>query len=402
MSATHDHDSTPTASIKLYLAFDLGWTSWNLAFTTGMAQKPRLRTIPARDLDALRREIQRAKQRFDLPGDAPVVSCYEAGRDGFWLHRYLDKEGVHNIVVDAASIEVNRRARRAKSDRLDVAKLLTMLIRYHGGEHKLWSVVRVPSPDDEDRRQPHRELMAVKGERTEHSNRIKGLLADLGIDAVVDEQLSKRLGLLRQWDGAPVPAELTARILREFERWALADRQAHDLENAQRRAIRLDETADVEKIRRLLDLKAIGPMSATLFVREFFGWRAIKNRRELASLAGLTPTPYASGDSQREQGISKAGNRRLRWMAVEIAWGWLRWQPKSAMSLWYQRRFGSGNARARKVGIVALARKLLIALWRYLDQGEVPEGAEFTPWQKKLNGRMPAGSAAVGAAEARA
>jgi transposase len=198
----------------------------------------------------------------------------------------------------------------------------------------------------------------------------------------------------------PVPPALTARVLREFERFSLADRQAHDLENAQRRAFRDDATADVDKLRLLLDLKAIGPMSATLFVREFFGWREIKNRRELASLAGLTPTPYASGDSQREQGISKAGNRRLRWMAVEIAWGWLRWQPNSALSLWYQRRFGSGNARARKVGIVALARKLLIALWRYLDRGELPEGAEITPWEKKLNGRMPVGSGALGAAEA--
>jgi transposase len=400
MSATHVHDSTPEAPPKLYLAFDLGWTSWNLAFTTAMAQKPRLRTIPARDLDGLQREIQRAKQRFGLPDSAAILSCYEAGRDGFWLHRYLDTQAIHNLVVDAASIEVNRRARRAKSDRLDVAKLLTMLIRYHGGEHKLWSVVRVPSLDDEDRRQPHRELMAVKSERTEHSNRVKGLLANLGLDILVDEQLPNRIALLRQWDGSPIPPELTARILREFERWTLADRQARDLENAQRRAFRDDETADVEKLRLLLDLKAIGPMSATLFVREFFGWRQIKNRRELASLAGLTPTPYTSGDSKREQGISKAGNRRLRWMAVEIAWCWLRWQPESALSLWYQRRFGSGNARLRKVGIVALARKLLIALWRYLEKGEVPEGAEFTPWEKKLNGRMSTGALAVGAAKA--
>jgi transposase len=395
MSATHSLDPITTANRPLYLAFELGWTSWNLAFTTGMAQKPRLRTIAARDLDGLQREIQRAKQRFDLPADTPVVSCYEAGRDGFWLHRYLETQGVANLVVDAASIEVNRRARRAKSDRLDVTKPLTMLIRYHSGEHKLWSVVNVPTPDDEDRRQPHRELMALKNERTEHSNRIKGLLANLGLDVVVDEHLPKRLDLLRQWDGAAVPPELTARILREFERWTMVDHQARQLDNAQRRAIRREETVDVEKIRRLLDLKAIGPMSATLFVREFFGWRKIKNRRELASLAGLAPTPYASGDSQREQGISKAGNRRLRWMAVEIAWGWLRWQPNSALSLWYQRRFGSGNARLRKVGIVALARKLLIVLWRYLDQGEVPEGAKFTPWEQKLNGRMPAGSEAV-------
>jgi transposase len=398
MSATHVPNSTRAASAKLYLAFELGWTSWNLAFTTGMAQKPRVRTIPARDLDGLQHEIRRAKQRFELADDAAVVSCYEAGRDGFWLHRYLEKNAIANSVVDASSIEVNRRARRAKSDRLDVAKLLTMLIRYHGGEHKLWSVVRVPSPDEEDRRQPHRELMAVKEERTEHSNRIKGLLANLGLDVVVDEELPKRLGLLRQWDETPIPAELTARILREWERFLLVDRQARELENAQWQAFGNNETADVEKLRLLLDLKAMGPMSATLFVREFFAWRQIKNRRELASLAGLTPTPYASGDSQREQGISKAGNRRLRWMAVEIAWSWLRWQPESALSLWYQRRFSSGNARLRKVGIVALARKLLIALWRYLEQGEVPEGAEISPWEKKLKKRTSARSAAVGAA----
>lgn len=390
MSATHDRHPTTTGSNTLDFAFELGWTSWDLAFTTAMARKPRLRTIPARDLDALQREILLAKRRFALTGDAPVLSCYEAGRDGSWLHRYLRHHAVTNRVVDAASIEVNRRARRAQSDRLDVGKLLTMSIRYHGGEHKLWSVVRIPAADDEDRRQPHRELIAVKGQRTEHSHRIEGLLADLGLDVQVDEQLPESPGLLRQWDGAPVPTELTARILREFERWAPSDRQARDPEDARRRAFRDDETVDVEKRRQLRDLKAIGPMSATLFVREFFGWREIKDRRELASPAGLAPTPYASGESQREQGISKAGDRRLRGMAVEIAWGWLRWQENSGLSRWYQRRFGAGNARAREVGIVALARKLLIALWRYLEEGEVPEGAEFTPWEKELNGRLPA------------
>lgn len=235
MSATHVHDFTPTATPKLYLAFELGWTSWNLAFTTAIAQKPRLRTIRARDLDGLQREIRRAKVRFNLPDDTPVVSCYEAGRDGFWIHRYVTHVNIANIVVDAASIEVNRRARRAKSDRLDVAKLLTMLIRYHGGEYKLWSVVHVPTVEDEDRRQGHRELIAIKNERTEHTNRIKGLLANLGLDIVVDAQLCKRLDNLRQWDGKPVPTELRARILREFERWVLCDRQVRELELAQRR-----------------------------------------------------------------------------------------------------------------------------------------------------------------------
>jgi transposase len=393
MSATHVPDSTSAAVPTLYLAFELGWNSWNLASTVAMAQKPRLKTIRARDLDALRDEIARAKARFGLPADARVVSCYEAGRDGFWLQRYLQTQHVDNIVVDAASIEVNRRARRAKSDGLDVTKLLTMLMRYHNGEKKLWGVVNVPSPQDEDRRQPHRELLALKTERTEHSNRIKGLLAGLGLDVLVDAKLVEGLKELRQWDGTPLPDAIHQRLLREFERWKLVDRQVRDLDNAQRRAIRDDATVDVEKVRRLMDLKAIGPVSATLFVREFFGWRKIKNRRELASLAGLCPTPYNSGESRREQGISKAGNRRLRAMAVEIAWMWLRYQPRSTLSAWYEQRFGSGNTRLRKVGIVALARKLLVALWKYLDQGEVPEGAEFTPWKKKLNGRLPAGAA---------
>jgi len=391
MSATHDHHSTASVTPKLYLAFELGWNSWGLAFSTGFAQKPRLRTISARDLDALALEITRARQRFGLPDDAPVLSCYEAGRDGFWLHRHLTHIHIQNIVVDASSIEVNRRARRAKSDQIDVGKLLTMLMRYHGGETKLWSVVRVPTVADEDRRQPHRELIALKDQRTEHSNRIKGLLASFGIDVIVDEHFVKSLGELRQWDDAPVPPELTARLLREFARWRLVDEQVRELEAAQRRAIHRDDTVDVDKVRMLLELRAIGPRSATLFVREFFGWRQIQNRRELASLAGLCPTPYHSGDSQREQGISKAGNRRLRWMAVEIAWAWLRWQPDSVLSQWYQRRFGQGNARARKIGIVALARRLLVALWKYLEHGEVPEGAKFTPWKKKLNGRLPAG-----------
>lgn len=392
MPATHDQDFTKTAAQTLYLAFELGWTKWNLAFTTGMGRKPRLRTIRARDLDGLKREIERARERFGLAKETPVVSCYEAGRDGFWLDRYMKTQGVQNIVVDAASIEVNRRARRAKSDGLDVARLLTMLIRWHGGEKKLWGVVHVPSPEDEDRRQLHRELIALKDERTEHANRIKGLLASLGLEVIVDDKLIDRLEELRQWDGRPLPEGMRQRLDREFERWSLVDRQVNGLENAQKRAVRDDDTPEAAKIRLLMDLKAIGPVSATLFVREFFGWRKIKNRRELASLAGLAPTPYNSGESRREQGISKSGNRRLRWMAVEIAWIWLRYQPNSALSQWYERRFGSGNARLKKVGIVALARKLLIALWKYLDHGEVPEGAEFTPWERKLNGRLPAAS----------
>jgi transposase len=375
----------------LYLALELSWNSWKLAFTVGLGQKARLRTIPARNTELLFREIDKAKARFGLPADTPVASCYEAGRDGFWLHRLLVHHGIDNRVVDSASIEVNRRQRRAKSDALDATKLVEMLIRFHHGETKVWRVVRMPTVADEDRRQRHRELIELKAQRTEHSNRIKGLLATFGLDILVDAELPRRLEWLRQWDGEPLPPGLVARVLREFARWQQVDGQVTALSNEQRRAVRDDREPHVELVRRLLDLKGIGPVGAWVLVREVFGWRAIKNRRELAGLAGLVPTPYGSGDSHREQGISKAGNRRVRWVLVELSWGWLHHQPNSALSLWYQRRFGSGNARARKVGIVALARKLLVALWKYLEGGEVPEGAELVPWQKKLNGRLPAG-----------
>ena len=392
MSATHDHDRTTSAPAPLYLAFELGWTSWGLAFTTAPAMPPRRVTIPARDLASLRREIDRARRRFGLSDGAPVRSCSEAGRDGFWLHRFLAFRGLDNAVVDSASIEVDRRARRAQSDAIDVVKLLSMLMRYHNGERDVWSVVHVPAAAEEDLRQLHRDRDQLVRERTEHSNRIKGLLAAIGLDVIVDARLLERVEGLRQWDGSPVPTELRGRIAREYQRWRLVDGQLGDLCNRQRREVRDDGVAHVELVRRLLDLKGVGPVTAWTLVREVFGWRAIKNRRELASLVGLDPTPYQSGESHRERGISKAGNRRVRWTMVELAWMWLRHQPNSALSLWYQRRFGEGNARSRKVGIVALARKLLIALWKYLEHGEVPEGATKVPWEKKLNGRLPAAS----------
>jgi transposase len=330
-------------------------------------------------------EIHKAKLRFGLPEGTPVISCYEAGRDGFWLHRYLRHQGVENLVVDAASIEVNRRKRRAKSDGLDAAKLVGMLIRWHLGERKLWGAVRVPDVADEDRRQLHRELIELKAQRTEHTNRIKGLLAGFGLAARIDGEFPRRLDGLRQWDGTELPDELRGRILREYQRWELVGRQIHELEAERTRQIRDPETVQGERVRQLLQLKGIGENAAWLLVREFFGWRGIRNRRELASLAGLAPTPYDSGESRREQGISKAGNRRVRWMMIELAWGWLRYQPSSELSRWYQRRFAAGNTRLRKVGIVAVARKLLVALWKYLETGEVPAGAEVVE-KKKFRG----------------
>jgi len=386
MTTARTAQSSTEAQV-LYMALELGWDDWTVGFTIGLGQAPRQVSVRARDLAGLLAQIAQAKRRFGLPAEALVHSVYEAGRDGFWLHRFLQAHGVHNIVVDAASIEVNRRYRRSKTDKLDVQKLLTMLVRFVLGETRRWKVVRVPSTEDEGLRQPQRELLALKKERTQHINRMKGLLAGLGLGAVIAPTFPERLPALRQWDGHPVPALLQERLLREFARWSLVQRQIQDLENAEARMVRNDQQRHVEQVRTLISIRGIGAQSAWLLVHEVFGWREIGNRRELAALAGLTPTPYHSGQSQREQGISKAGSKRLRWLMVELAWGWLHWQPESALSRWYQARFGHGSARLRKLGIVALARKLLIACWRLVAHGEVPPGAVVADWDRKVTGR---------------
>ena len=375
----------PKAAGVLYVAFELSWKEWKLAFAAGPADNPRLRSIGARDTKAVLVEIAKAKARFGLADAAAVHSCYEAGRDGFWLHRFLESRGINNVVVDSSSIEVKRRGRRRKTDSLDAGKLVSMLIRWQQGERQVWSVVQVPSVDDEDRRQLHRDLLELKAERTQHTNPIKALLAGCGLALPsIDGQFPEVLARMRTWDGQPVPVELRQRLLREHERWQLVDRQIKDLENERARRIRTSKEERVGKVRQLLRLRGIGANSAWLYVMEFFGWRQIRNRKQLAALAGLTPTPRQSGDSDHEQGISKAGNRRLRTMAVEIAWCWLQYQPGSALSRWYQQRFAKGSSRQRRIGIVALARKLLVALWRYLETGELPDGAESVAWKKGL------------------
>lgn len=359
----------------LYLAFELGKNTWKLGFTIGMAQQPRERTIPAGALETLQKEITRAKQRFGLPEDASLVSCYEAGRDGFWLHRYLVAHGVTNHVIDSASIEVNRRQRRAKTDRLDVHKLLTMLLRHMAGERKVWSVVRVPSVEEEDRRQLHRELTTAKCDRTRLSNRIKGLLAGHGVQLVLQGDVDAQLDQLHQWDGSPLPPALLSRLKRAWQQVCFLTAHIQTLEAQRRAVLRRREDAVVDQVRQLFTLRGIGVNSAWLYVMEFFAWRDFQTPKQVGALAGLTPTPSQSGQSRRELGIAKAGNRHMRAMAIEIAWAWRRFQPTSALSQWYEQRFGHGSARLRKIGIVALARKLLIALWRFLKTGVLPEGA---------------------------
>jgi transposase len=371
-SATDSEHSTKT----LYLAFELGWSKWKLAFTVGRGQKPRVRTIDAGDIKAVVSEIEAAKKRFRLGDRCRVVSCYEAGRDGFWLDRFLASISVRNIVVGSSSIEVPRRRRRAKTDRLDAEKLVTMLIRWDEGETGVWSVVSVPSEEAEDARHLHRERRTLQEEQTRLVNRIKGLLAGQGVRIkTIGPDLATWLRSVRLWDGSPLPRGLGQQVLIENDRLQFVRSQLAAVERERRRLLREGERRDVEVARKLTRLRAVGDSSAWTFSSELFSWRSFSNRKQVGSIAGLTGTPYDSGSVSREQGIDKAGNKRVRAVAVELAWCWLRYQPQSALSRWYEERFASGGKRLRKIGIVALARKLLIALWRWVEYDVLPEGA---------------------------
>ena len=369
------HDATTER--VLFMAFELSEKTWKLGFTTGHGQKPRERAVAARQQARLLQEIAQAKRRFGLPETAPVVSCYEAGREGFWLHRFLHAQGITNQVVDSSSIEVNRRKRRAKSDGLDVRKLLSMLMRYEQGERAVWRVVHVPSVEAEDGRHLHRDLETLKQERASTTTRIKGLLSSQGIRLTSLSKFPEQLDALRLWDGSEIPSGLRRRLLRVWAHHQFLSEQIAALEAERRALLHSSEDASLAKVRQLMHLKGIGINGAWLLVMEFFGWRELKNRREVGGLAGLTPTPYQSGESAREQGITKSGNRHVRWMTTELAWSWIRYQPESALSCWFRERFGNGGKRLRRIGIVAVARKLLIALWRFLNTGVLPEGAEL-------------------------
>jgi transposase len=358
---------------ELYMSFELGDRSWKLTISDGR-RGPSRYNVEAGDTAAVLDCVAKARARCGVSAEAMVHSCYEAGRDGWWLHRWLIAQGIDNIVVDSASIEVNRRARRAKTDRLDGDKLLAMLLRHHAGE-RVWSVLHEPTPADEDARRTHRELARLMHERIAHTNRISSLL--------VLHNLRPRIIIggrdwASWWDahGLQVPPELRAELERESARLALVKQQIKSLEAARRQAL---EDGKQPMVAQLAQLRAIGPKGAWVLVKELFGWRRFANRRELAGCLGLTPTPYDSGASQVEQGISKAGNKRARALLVELAWGWLRLQPESALTQWFNRRFAAGGTRMRRVGIVALARRLAIALWRYLQQGEIPAGATLKP-----------------------
>jgi transposase len=307
-----------------------------------------------------------------------VISCYEAGRDGFWLHRWLLTQGVTNHVIDSASIEVNRRARRAKTDRLDLAGLLNLLARYLLGDRRVWRVVRVPSVNEEDARQVHRSWEALQRDRTRLRCRLQSLLVTQGIRMTITEDFGAALAAARLWDGSPVPAGLQTRLLHGWAQLTVINAQCRQLVRT-RRALLTDATTAMGRcVERLPTLRGIGPVGTWVLATEIFGWRQIHNARELGGLVGLAPTPYQSGEMARDAGITRAGNRHVRRVMVQLAWTWLQHQPTSALSHWYRRRFDSSR-RLRRIGIVALARKLLVALWRYAEHGVLPEGALLKP-----------------------
>jgi transposase len=355
----------------LYVAFELGKKEWKLAMTSGFGVTPWVRTVAGGDMHTVERVLRDGRRRFGLAAQARVVSCYEAGRDGFWIHRALTERGIANRVVDSASIEVNRRARRAKTDRLDALKLVQMLVRVCYGERKVWSEVHVPTVADEAARQISRERTALTQEQTRLTNQMRGWLATWGA------RLPRQRGsgwwtTVRDGAGALLPVEVQARLVRAEARRAMLEAQIAELEGQQQTAV--TAAAPASALHQLVQLKGVATTGASVLLDEGLVWRAFRNRRQIGGLLGFAPTPYDSGESTREQGISRAGNKRLQTISIQLAWNWVRWQPLSALTQWYREHFGTGK-RARRIGIVAVARRLVIALWRYVTTGVVPAGA---------------------------
>jgi transposase len=365
---------------RIFVAIELSKASWLVAVVTPLADRISLHRLPAGAgaavVDLLARVGRRVAAALGRPVE--IVSCYEAGYDGFWLHRLLETQGVRNHVFDPASLQVSRRARRAKTDRIDVRALLRVLMAHLRGEPKVVSVVRVPSVAEEDARRLHRERHRLVGERTQHVNRIKGLLATQGIYDYEPLRRDRRARLaeLRTGDGRALPPRLEAEIGRELTRLELVLAMISEIE-AERDAITTAKAMThpgAAKIHRLAKLTGIGPEFATVLAGEVF-YRPFANRRQVAAYVGLDASPFCSGGMCRDQGITKAGNPKARTTMIELAWMWLRHQPDSTLSRWFRERVGALKGRPRRIAIVALARKLLVALWRYVETGLVPDGA---------------------------
>jgi len=381
-SATPIEATTRPDAGRLFAALELGKSRWLVTVDAPGSDKLSRHAVAGGDgaalLDLLARLRTTAERRTGRPVE--VLAIQEAGLDGFWLHRLLERNGTSSHVVDPASIAVNRRHRRAKTDTIDGEMLLRTLMAWARGERRVCSMVRPPSPEEEDRRRLTRERATLLKERIQHTNRIKGLLCGQGI--VDYEPLGKdrlaRLDALETGDGRPLPERLKAEIRREIERIDLVCSQIAAVER-ERDAL-IEATSEAAgpgtPAAALARLKGIGgELGSLLWLEALF--RRFDNRRQIAAYAGLAPSPWQSGGTEREQGISKSGNRRLRHAMVELAWFWLRHQPDSALSAWFRERVGPGRGRVRRIAIVALARKLLVALWRYTTQGVVPQGAAF-------------------------
>jgi transposase len=321
-------------------------------------------------------DVVRARVARVLGGLPAVVSCYEAGYDGFWLHRLLAAAGITNHVFDPASIAVEQRARRAKTDRIDGEQLLRTLMAYCRGEPRVVRIVRVPSIEQEDARRDSRERDRLIKEQTAHGNRIKSLLRLVGMAVGYPRRRDwlSWIAAQRDWQGQAVPPRIMAELAREHARLMLVRRQLEALAEPARQAPTEAAAAMAQRAEHLQRLKALGPVFATALVNEAF-YKDFRNRREVAGSFGLAPSPWQSGGTDREQGISKAGNPRARQKAIELAWLWVRHQPDSALSQWFRQRTANASKRIKRIAIVALARKLIVALWRYLTAGLVPERA---------------------------
>lgn len=357
----------------LYMAMELSNSSWKLGFSNG--QRIRRKSIEARDRVRLTEEVQLAKQKLGLQPDTRVKVCYEAGRDGHWIYRWLSSEGFKVFEIDSSSIETARGRKHVKTDRIDVEKLLDLLIRYCLGFRKAFRIVRVPSEEAEAEQRLHREDEYLVRQRARVTNRLKGLLVNQGIvEFSLKRGFEDWLETVQRWDGSGLSDALKTEIRRLYVQYQLLESQIAEIAQAYQQEL-LNDTAVAHKRRQLEQLRSIGPKTSRVLSAEVFSWRVFNNGKQVGGMAGLTPTPSRSGDVNKEQGISKAGNRRVRRVMIELAWFWLKWQPGSHLSQWFNRRFARGGKRMRRVGIVALARKLLIALWRYVEFGVLPEGA---------------------------
>jgi transposase len=380
----HEHQQQGQAAIRtdlgaIFVSLELSRSTWLItSLSPGAGERLSKHSVSAGDIGGVLARVAQLQQKAAARLDRafPVIAIQEAGLDGFWVHRVLRSEGIESHVVDAASILTSRRRRQAKTDRIDGETLVRTLLAYKRGEPRVCSMVRPPSPEEEDRRRLGRERKTLLAERIKHTNRIKGLLCAQGIfdcDPLLRNRRA-RLDGLQTGDGRPLPPQLKAQINRELDRIELLINQLKIVEAERDALLEPAREAAPTPATMLAQVKGIGPQIATVLWSEAF-YRRFDNRRQVAAYAGLAPTPWKSGSIDHEQGVSKAGNPRLRTTMIQVAWLWTRHQPASALSRWFFERVERNGGRMRKTTIVALARKLLVAFWKFVTSGVVIEGA---------------------------